>query len=78
MLSLMMTFELNNIIFSIRSLKSSHPGFNIVDLAKFETSKTKSSSFNKLKHTFVVLLCLVILFKPFARTLELTSSIDLD
>ena len=52
MLSLMMTFELNNIIFSIRSLKSSHPGFNIVDLATFETSKTKSSSFNKLKHTF--------------------------
>ena len=74
-----MTFELNDIIFFIRSLKSSHPGFNILDFIRFVTSKTTSSSFNKLKHTFCCSsLSRHFYFNLLPRLWNSLPSIDLD
>ena len=38
--------------FFLKQLKRPIPGFNILDFVTFTTSKTRSSSSNKLKHTF--------------------------
>ena len=78
-LPLMMTFELDDIIFFTRSLKSSHPGFNILDFVTFVTSKTRSSSFNKLKHTFCrSSLSRHFYFNRLPRLWNSLPSIDLD
>ena len=48
----MMTLELYDITFFLKQLKRPTPGFNILDFVTFTTSKTRSSTSNKLKHTF--------------------------
>ena len=49
-LPLMMFFELNDIMFFVKSVKFPSPTFNILDYVSFSNSKTRSSS-SKLKHT---------------------------
>lgn len=49
-LPLMMFFELNDIMFFVKSVKFPSPTFNILDYVSFANFKTRSSS-SKLKHT---------------------------
>ena len=44
-------FEINDLTFFINSLKHPDTHFNIKDFVTFSDSCTRSSSFNKLKHT---------------------------
>ena len=50
-LPLVMFFELNDVLFFVKSVKFPSPTFNILDYVSFCNSKTWSSS-SKLKHTF--------------------------
>ena len=50
LLRLMYLFELQDIIFTVKSLKYSTKGFNILHHISFSTSNTRSSSSHKLKH----------------------------
>ena len=50
LLSLMYLFELQDIIFTVKSLKYPTKGFNILYHISFSTSNTRSSSNCKLKH----------------------------
>ena len=52
LLPLMYTFELNDIMFCIKSLQSSCPSFNIHDHIAFCSRPTRSGSFQKLSHKF--------------------------
>ena len=45
-------FELNDILFLVKSLKSPTPAFNIYDYVTFNTSATRSGTFNKLIHNY--------------------------
>ena len=51
-LPLMYFFELNDILFLVKSLKSPTPAFNIYDYVTFNTSATRSGTFNKLIHKY--------------------------
>jgi len=51
-LLLMYFFELNDILFLIKSLKSPTPAFNIYNYVTFNTSTTRSGTYNKLIHNF--------------------------
>ena len=51
-LPLMYFLELNDILFLVKSLKSTTPAFNIYNYVTFNTSTTRSRSFNKLIHDF--------------------------
>ena len=46
-------FELNDILFLVKSLKSATPAFNIYNYLNFNTSTTQSGAYNKLIHKFV-------------------------
>ena len=50
-LPLMYYLEINDLTFFINSLKHPDNHFNIKDFVTFSDSSTRSSSFNKLKHT---------------------------
>ena len=52
LLPLMYLFELQDIIFTVKSLKSPTNGFNISHHISFSSSHTRSSSSHKLKHLF--------------------------
>ena len=52
LLPLMMFFELNDIIFFIRSIKNPTSSFNIKDYITVSTSNTRSSCALKLKHSY--------------------------
>ena len=52
-LPLMYFFELNDILFLVKSLKSPTPAFNIYNYLNFNTSTTRSGAHNKLIHKFV-------------------------
>ena len=51
-LPLMYFFELNDILFVVKSLKSPTPTFNIYNYVTFNTSATRSGTSNKLIHNF--------------------------
>ena len=51
-LPLMCFLELNDILFLVKSLKSPNPAFNIHKYVTFNTSATRSGTFNKLIHNF--------------------------
>ncbi len=51
MLPLMMEYEIVDIMFLIRSLKSPSSHFNIADIISFNISNTRSSSYLKLRHS---------------------------
>ena len=51
-LPLMYFLELNDILFLVKSLKSPTPAFNILNYVTFNTSTTRSGTFNKLIHNF--------------------------
>ena len=44
--------ELNDILFLVKSLKFPTPAFNIYNYVSFNTSTTRSRTFNKLIHNF--------------------------
>ena len=50
LLPLMMTLELSDILFFIKSINNPTPGFNITDFLTFTSNKTRSSSNFKLQH----------------------------
>ena len=50
MLPLMMEYEIADVLFFIKSLKAPSPRFNIEDYFSFSISKTRSSSYLKLRH----------------------------
>ena len=45
-------FELNDTLFLVNSLKSPTPTFNIYNYVAFNTSTTRSGTYNKLIHNF--------------------------
>ena len=49
---LMMTYEINDLVFFLKCLKSPSKSFNITDFVTFSSSSTRSSSSMKLKHTY--------------------------
>ena len=51
-LPLMYFFELTDILFFVKSIKFPSPAFNILNYVTFNTSSTRSGSFNKLIHNF--------------------------
>ena len=51
MLPLMMEYEIADIMFLIKSLKSPSDHFNIADFISFNNSNTRSSSYLKLRHS---------------------------
>ena len=51
-LPLMYFLELNDILFLVKSLMSPTPAFNILNYVTFNTSTTRSGTFNKLIHNF--------------------------
>ena len=51
-LPLIYFLELNDILFLVKSLKSPNPAFNIHKYVTFNTSATRSGTFNKLIHNF--------------------------
>ena len=51
MLPLMMEYEIADIMFLIKSLKSPSSHFNIADFISFNISNTRSSSYLKLRHS---------------------------
>ena len=50
LLPLMYTFELNEIVFTLKSLKYPSPSFNITDYITFADGNTRSSSSGKMVH----------------------------
>jgi hypothetical protein len=52
LLPLMYWFELNDLMFLIKSLKSPPDNFNIFEYIKFSSSNTRSASSSKLTHNF--------------------------
>ena len=51
LLPLMMTFELQDLIFFIKAIKTSDPSFNILDYVSFSTNTTRSGAGLKLRHS---------------------------
>ena len=75
----MMFLELNDIMFFVKSVKCPSPTLNILDYVSFSNSKTRSSSFNKLKDTFCCSsLSHHCYFNRLPRLWNSLPSIDLD
>ena len=75
----MQFFEINDILFLIRSLKSPSPAFNIYNYITFNTSSTRSGSTHKLiyKHSPSSLHC-QFYFNRIVRLWNILPSINLN
>ena len=78
-LPLIQSFEINDILFLIRSLKSPSPAFNIYNYITFNTSSTRSGSNHKLIHKhFPSSLHCHFYFIRIVRLWNILPSIDLN
>ena len=65
-LPLMYVLEFQDILFLIKSLKTSNSSFNIYNYISFNSSHTRSSSCNKLCHKFCQLIHIFIFLQNFS------------
>ena len=78
-LSLMMTFELQDVLFFIKSFKEPSTSFDIRNFIQFSSSRTRSATYLKMKYPFSTLISVKnFYFNRLPRLWNSLPPIDLD